>query len=346
MSDSDKKLRVALVGCGRISQYHFDAIKNNSDSLELVAVCDVVPEKADAAGHKTGADIYYSFSEMLERKDIDIVSVCTPSGMHPQHGIMAARKGFHVVCEKPMGTNLKMAEELINACDEAGVQLFVVKQNRLNSTLQLVKKAIDKNRFGRIYMATVNVFWQRPQSYYDAARWRGTWEFDGGAFMNQASHYVDMVEWLIGPVESVSAMTATLARKIETEDTGSAILKFRNGAIGNINVTMLTYPKNMEGSLTILGEKGTVRIGGTAVNRIDHWEFSDYDDDDKLVDISGYTPPSVYGFGHTGYYKNVADTLLKRGEAMTDGREGKKSLEIILGIYKAARERREIQLPL
>ena len=222
----------------------------------------------------------------------------------------------------------------------------MVKQNRLNATVQLVKRALDKGRFGRIYMANATVRWARPQEYYDQAPWRGTWEFDGGAFMNQASHYVDLIQWLVGPVESVMAKTATLARKIEAEDSGAAILKFRNGAIGVLEVTMLTFPKNYEGSITLLGEKGTVKIGGTAVNRIEHWQFAEYDDDDKLVDAANTNPPSVYGFGHEPYYRNVLKVL--RGEAVpdTDGRGGRKSLELILGIYESAKTGHEIPLPL
>lgn len=342
----DRMIHFAIVGCGRISKNHFEALSKFSTDARIVAVCDVDEKKAKSAAESVGADYYTSYEEMLSRQDIDVVSICTPSGMHPQHGIMAARKKIHVITEKPMGTSLKKADELIAACDENGVQLFVVKQNRLNSTLQLVKRAIDKGRFGRIYLSIVNVLWTRPQEYYNEAKWRGTWEFDGGAFMNQASHYVDMMEWLIGPVDSVMAYTGTLARKVQTEDTGVASLRFRNGAMGSINVTMLTYPKNLEGSITIIGENGTVRIGGVAVNKIEHWEFKDYDDDDKLVELSAYNPPNVYGFGHTGYYRNAIDVLKNRAEPDIDGREGRKSLELILAIYKSAREGKSIPLPL
>ena len=251
-----------------------------------------------------------------------------------------------VVSEKPMAIKLEDADTLIKACDHENVHLFVVKQNRLNTTMQLLKKAIDKKRFGKIYLVQSNVFWQRPQSYYDLAKWRGTWEFDGGAFTNQASHYVDALYWLIGPVQSVMAETATMARMIETEDTGSAILKFRNGVIGNLNVTMLTYPKNFEGSITILGEKGTVKIGGIAINKIEKWEFAEYDDDDRLIEESNYEPKSVYGLGHLPYYQNVVSALLGKSEPHTDGRSGRKSLEIIQAIYKSAREGKRISLPL
>ncbi len=339
-------INFALVGCGRISANHIEALKKFENEAKLVAACDIVEAKARKVGDENNIDYYANIDDMLDRGGIDAVSICTPSGLHPIHGIAIARRKLHVITEKPMATSLKKADELISACDENGVQLFVVKQNRLNSTLQLVKRAIDKGRFGRIYMAIVNVLWARPQSYYDEAKWRGTWEFDGGAFMNQASHYVDMLEWLIGPVDNVSAYTATLARKIQTEDSGVASIRFRSGALGSINVTMLAYPKNLEGSITIIGENGTVRIGGVAVNKIEHWEFKDYDDDDKLVESTEYTPPNVYGFGHTGYYRNVIDVLKGKAEPDTDGREGRKSLELILAIYKSAREGKSIPLPL
>jgi len=224
--------------------------------------------------------------------------------------------------------------------------LFVVKQNRLNAPVQLLKRAVDRGRFGRIYIANCTVRWTRPQDYYDQARWRGTWEFDGGAFMNQASHYVDLIQWIVGPVENVMAKTATMARKIETEDTGVAILRFRSGALGVIEVTMLTYPKNMEGSLTILGEKGTVKIGGTAVNKVEHWEFAESDPDDALARTLDSNPPNVYGYGHEGYYRNVLAVLRGDAKPDTDGRAGRKSLELILGIYESAKTGREVPLPL
>jgi UDP-N-acetyl-2-amino-2-deoxyglucuronate dehydrogenase len=345
MSDAQPRFRVALVGCGRISRNHFDAIAR-IDGLELVAVCDTVSSRAQAAGEAHDVPWFTSLEEMLGTVPSDVVVIATPSGLHPQHGILAARAGRHVITEKPMAITLHAADQLVQACDDAGVRLFVVKQNRLNPPIQLLRRAIDKGRFGRLFMANCTVRWTRPQEYYDQAPWRGTWEFDGGAFMNQASHYVDLVQWLVGPVESVMAKTATLARRIEAEDTGAAILKFRSGALGVLEVTMLTYPKNLEGSITLLGERGTVRIGGTAVNKVEHWEFADYDDDDKLVDAAATNPPTVYGFGHEGYYRNVLAVL--RGEAQpdTDGRSGRKSLELILGIYESARTGREVPLPL
>ena len=245
-----------------------------------------------------------------------------------------------------MATRWQDGLAMVRACDEAGVRLFVVKQNRRNRTLQLLKQAVEQGRFGRIYTVAVNVFWTRPQSYYDSAAWRGTWEFDGGAFMNQASHYVDVLDWIVGPVESVMAYTGTLARNIEVEDTGVAALKWRNGAMGTVNVTMLTYPKNLEGSITLLGEKGSVRIGGVAVNQIEHWVFDTPHEADAQIHDASYQTGSVYGFGHPLYYDNVIASM--RGEALpeTDGREGLKSLELLIAMYLSARDGKRISLPL
>jgi UDP-N-acetyl-2-amino-2-deoxyglucuronate dehydrogenase len=334
------------VGCGRIAANHMAAIEQHAERAELVAVCDTSPSQLAAAVQRTGAKGYGDLTAMLAEAAPDCVVISTPSGLHPQQVIEVARSGRHVMTEKPMATRWQDGLDMVRACDEAGVRLFVVKQNRRNRTLQLLKQAVQADRFGRIYMVNVNVFWTRPQSYYDSASWRGTWEFDGGAFMNQASHYVDLLEWIGGPVESVMAYTGTLARNIEVEDTGVAALKWRNGAMGSINVTMLTYPKNLEGSITILGEKGSVRIGGVAVNEIERWEFDAPHAMDAQIDEASYQTTSVYGFGHPLYYDNVIATL--RGEAVpeTDGREGLKSLELLIAMYLSARDGKRINLPL
>jgi UDP-N-acetyl-2-amino-2-deoxyglucuronate dehydrogenase len=348
MSAGQRSFRVGLVGCGRISKNHFDALRK-VDGLNLTAVADIDAERARHAGEENGVPAYASLEEMLSAggdAGVDVVTICTPSGLHATQGIAVARAGKHVVTEKPMSISLVQADALIRATDEAGVHLFVVKQNRLNPPIQLLKRAVDKGRFGRIYMANVTVRWQRPQEYYDAEPWRGTWEFDGGAITNQASHYVDLIQWLIGPVESVMAKTATQARRIEAEDSGIGILKFRSGALGVVEVNVLTYPRNLEGSITILGEKGSVKIGGTAVNRVEHWQFADYDDDDKLVDAANTNPPNVYGFGHEGYYRNVLSVLRGVAKPDTDGRAGRKSLELILGMYESAKTGREVPIPL
>ncbi|MEX2178038.1 MAG: Gfo/Idh/MocA family oxidoreductase [Gemmatimonadaceae bacterium] len=340
-----RAFRVALVGCGRISRNHFDAIRT-VDGLSLTAVCDNVEERARAAGEDQGVAWYTDYATMLAKADADVIAVCTPSGLHSAQGVMAASAGRHVISEKPMSITLEQADALVQACDAAGVSLFVVKQNRLNPAVQLLKRAVDKGRFGRIYLANSTVRWQRPQEYYDSAPWRGTWEFDGGAFMNQASHYVDLIQWLMGPVESVVAKTATQARRIEAEDSGVAVLRFRNGALGVIEVNVLTYPRNWEGSIAIMGERGSAKISGTAVNRVEHWAFADDDDDDKLLEASSTNPTNVYGSGHEGYYRNVLNVLRGEAQPETDGRAGRKSLELILGIYESAKTGRDVPLPL
>ena len=342
----EKKINFGLVGCGRISSKHFDAI-SKLDNAEIVSCADIIKQRAiDSAEKYNIKSAYGSYEKMLANEKLDAVLICTPSGLHPEMGIQAAEQKLHIVTEKPMAINLKSADALVKACDKNKVQLFVVKQNRLNPTIQLLKKAIDKKRFGRLFSANATVRWSRPQSYYDLAKWRGTWEFDGGAFMNQASHYFDLIQWMMGPVESVMAITSTMNHSIETEDQGVGIIHFRNGAIGSIEVSMNIFPKNMEGSITIMGESGTVKVGGIAVNKIERWEFKDYDDDDKLIDETTTNPENIYGFGHTGFLKNVIDSLQGKAEANTDGREGRKSLELILAMYESAKTGKKIALPL
>lgn len=342
----DRKLRLALVGCGRISKNHIEALKQHADRAEWVAVCDTHSESLVRAAADTGAPGYSSLDDLLANSRPDLVVLATPSGLHPQQAIRVAQAGCHVLSEKPMATKWDEGVAMVRACRDAGVKLFVVKQNRLNATLQLVKRAVDQGRFGRLAMVNVNVFWTRPQAYYDAAPWRGRWDMDGGAFMNQASHYVDMVDWLVGPVDNVHAYTATLARNIEAEDTGVMSLRLRSGALASINVTMLTHNKNFEGSITLLGERGTVRIGGVAVNQIEHWEFDTPHEDDALAQQASYGVESVYGPGHPLYYDNVIRTLRGEAQAQVDGYEGLRSLEVLIAAYRSARDGVRVGLPL
>lgn len=326
-------INIGLIGCGRISNNHFQAIAAQPDA-QCISCCDILENRAREAAEKYNIPSWTTnYEEILNDPNIDLISICTPSGLHPEHGILAAKHGKHVLTEKPMACRLAEADELIEACDQAGVKLFVVLQNRLNPAIQLVRRAFEEGRFGKIYMITSNVFWTRPQDYYDMSPWRGTWELDGGAFMNQASHYVDMVQWFGGPIEEVKSIKATLERNIEAEDTGSAIIRFQNGAIGSINVTMLTYPKNLEGSITILGEKGTIRVGGMAMNKIEQWHFSDQQEYDAEVEKANTNPSSVYGFGHSGYYRNVLDCLQNNSTPSSNGMEGRKSLYLLEQIY-------------
>lgn len=341
----DRKIRIGVVGCGRISKNHFGSILKLSNEYELAAICDI--DESVLELHKAEYNVpgYLSMDDMLEKEELDLVTLCTPSGIHASQAIKAAKAGVHVITEKPMATKWEDGLAMVRACDEAGVRLFVVKQNRRNSTLQLLKRAVTEKRFGKIYMVHINVYWTRPQEYYDRASWSGTWDMDGGAFMNQATHYVDLLHWLVGPVERVHSMLST-HRDIEVEDTGVVNLKWRNGALGSMAVTMCTYPKNYEGSITILGEKGTVRIGGVAVNDIQEWSFLESKDYDTQIGLANYETTSVYGFGHPPYFQNVADVLRGKAEPETDGREGLKSLELLISIYRSARDRKEIGLPL
>ena len=340
------RIRVALVGCGRISRKHFEAFEANADHVELVAVCDVAPEALQAATVRTGVRGFDSLEQLIAWGAFDLLVLATPSGLHAKQAMRAADAGFDVISEKPMATRWVDGKAMVARFDEAGRNLFVVKQNRFNAPVQRVKQAIDAGRFGRIYMITANVFWCRPQAYYDSAAWRGTWEFDGGAFMNQASHYVDLMDWLGGPVESVHAFTATLARRIEVEDTGTVSIKWRSGALGSLNVTTLASPRDLEGSITIIGEKGTAKIGGVALNEMVQWEFLDADLDDAAALASGYATGSVYGFSHSIFYENVIASLRGAGKALVSGREGLRSIELLVAIYKSARDGQRVSLPL
>jgi UDP-N-acetyl-2-amino-2-deoxyglucuronate dehydrogenase len=359
----DRKIRIALVGCGRISEKHILAILSESHRVEIAAICDIRSDRlelalklidATCAGSCSAVSkpaCYFSYEQLLSEVkkgnlSIDLVVLTSPSGLHPGQAISAAQIGLNVCTEKPMATRWSDGLAMVQACDEAGVNLFVVKQNRFNSTLQLLRKQLAAGRFGRLAMVAVNVFWQRPQSYYDHDAWRGTWEFDGGALMNQASHYIDLLDWLIGPVESVSASIATLARTIEVEDTAALQIRWRNGALGTMAVTMLTFPKNLEGSITILGETGTVKIGGPALNQIVCWEFANQHADDELVDKVSYNVASIYGPGHTAYYVNMLDALQGKAEPMCLGRDGLRSLELLICAYRSARDGRTVHLPL
>ncbi len=343
---SNRKINIAIVGCGRISKKHFESIESHTDQLKLVSVCDINENILSENKKKYNLPTYLNLEDMLNNESLDLVVLCTPSGLHAQQTEIIAKHGVNVITEKPMATRWHDGLRMVKACDDAGVWLFVVKQNRHNFTLQILKNAIEKGRFGKIYMVNVNVFWTRPQEYYDSAKWRGTWEFDGGALMNQASHYVDLLDWLVGPIESLQAYTATLARNIEVEDSGVVSLRWRSGALGSLNVSMLTYPKNLEGSITILGEKGTVQIGGLAVNEIKHWEFLESEPEDNDVQNANYETKSVYGFGHPLYYENVIDVMRGNKEPETDGREGLRSLEILIAAYISSRDGKRVSLPL
>ena len=339
-------VRFGLLGCGRIAKRHSELLGGGIiEGARLVAVCDSDLARADAIAAKFKVSAYADLNEMLARDDIDAVAVLTPSGMHPQHAIACARAGKHVVVEKPMALRLQDADDMIRACDEAGVKLFVVKQNRFNVPIVKAREALDAGRFGKLVLGTVRVRWCRDQAYYNQDAWRGTWAQDGGVLTNQASHHIDMLEWFFGDVVSVHARSTTALVKIETEDTAVATLKFRNGALGIVEATTAVRPADLEGSLSILGEKGTVEVGGFAMNQIRHWRFvNELPSDKEVIEKFSVNPPNVYGFGHQAYYQHVVDCLADRGAALVDGLQGRKSLELISALYESIETGQEVPL--
>jgi predicted dehydrogenase len=341
------KLKFGLVGCGRIVRKHAETLTIAlKEKAQLAAVCDIKPERAKSAGEKYQVPYFTNCDEMLKSIDVDVVTILTESGNHARHTIDIVNKyRKHMVVEKPMALLLDDADQMIRACDEAGVKLFVVKQNRYNLPVIKLRQALEAGRFGKLVMGSVRVRWCRTQEYYDQDAWRGTWAMDGGVFANQASHHIDLLKWMLGNPVSVFARGAAQLVNIETEDTGVAIITFENGALGVVEATTATRPKDLEGSLSILGEKGTVEIGGFAVNEMKIWNFQDQQPEDADV-LKTYrqNPPDVYGFGHIKYLENVIDTINKKELALVDGLEGRKSLELISAIYESIETGKEVHL--
>jgi len=339
-------LNIALVGCGRIAKRHSELLGcNQIKGARLVAVCDLVIEKAEKIGCQFSVPFYADMHEMMRSESVDVVVVLSESGNHAKHVIDLAQYGKHIVVEKPMALTLDDADKMIKACDLAGVKLFVVKQNRFNVPVVKLREALEQGRFGKLVMGTVRVRWSRDQKYYDQDSWRGTWALDGGVLANQASHHVDLLEWMMGDVESVYARGATALVNIEAEDTAVAILKFNSGALGVIEATTAVRPKDLEGSISVLGEKGAVEIGGFAVNKMKVWNFvTPLPSDDDVMDKFSVNPPNVYGFGHQAYYEHVVDCVLNDKQHLVDGLEGRRSLELITAIYESIETRSEVQL--
>lgn len=339
-------IKFALVGCGRISKRHSELLGENQISgATLVSVCDLVKDKADLIAKKYNINAYDCLHKMMRNEEIDVVVVLTESGLHAQNTIELAPYGAHIVVEKPMALTLDDADRMIEACDANNIKLFVVKQNRFNVPVIELRKALEQGRFGKLIMGTVRVRWCRPQAYYDQDAWRGTWAYDGGVLTNQASHHVDLLEWMMGDVESVFAKSKQALAKIEAEDTAVVILKFRNGALGVIEATTAIRPKDLEGSLTILGEEGSVEIGGFAVNEMKTWNFSKMiEGDDEVIERYSVNPPNVYGFGHQAYYDHIVDCIDNDSSQLVDGLQGRKSLELINAIYESIETGKEVSL--
>lgn len=339
-------IKFGLVGCGRIAKRHAELLGYNQiKNAKLVAVCDLVPEKAKKIATEFSVLAFTDMHEMMRTADVDVVVVLTESGKHAEHVVALAQYGKHVVVEKPMALTLEDADAMISACDNAGAKLFVVKQNRFNVPVVKLRQALEAGRFGKLVMGTVRVRWCRPQSYYDQDKWRGTWAMDGGVLTNQASHHVDLLEWMMGDVESVFAMSTTALANIEAEDTAVVTLRFKNGALGVIEATTAVRPKDLEGSISILGEGGTVEIGGFAVNKMKTWNFvQPENDDDQVMEKYSVNPPNVYGFGHQAYYEHVVDSIVNDTPHLVDGLVGRKSLELINAIYESIETGKEVHL--
>lgn len=339
-----KKIRLALVGCGRISKKHIAVAQQLGSDLELVAVCDIELDRAKRVAAETGATPYQDIKEMLAHEKLDLVSILTWSGNHAQLALECVGKVPNIVVEKPMALRMQDADELIRRCDAEKTRLFVVKQNRYNPPVVALKQAVDQGRFGRLLIGTIRVRWMRDQSYYSQDAWRGTWAWDGGVLTNQASHHVDLLTWIFGPVESVFARTETFLADIEAEDTGVAVLKFKSGALGIVEATTCARPKDLEGSISVLGEKGTVEIAGFAVNEVRTWQFANPTEEDKKRLQLATNPPDVYGFGHVAFMRDVITCIRENRSSMIDGLEGRRSIELINAIYESAESKSEVTL--
>ena len=345
-------MQYALIGCGRISPNHIIAAQNNG--LDIVAICDIVRENAEDKMLKFDLDpkkvaIYEDYREMLEKEKPELVAIATESGKHAGIALDCIAANCHVIIEKPIALSISDADEIIQKAKEKGVLVCANHQNRFNKSIQEIRKAIEKNRFGKLLHGTAHIRWARDHAYYDRAAWRGTWEQDGGALMNQCIHDIDLLRWMMGDeIDTVYGMTDRLIHPyIEAEDLGLAVIKFKNGSYGIIEGTTNIYPKNLEETLYIFGEKGTVKAGGEAVNIIEEWKFADYFGDEETVKKEcSENPPNVYGFGHAKLYKNMIQAIEGKEELIADGEAGKRALELVLAIYKSAAEGKPVKLPL
>jgi len=340
-----RKLKFAIIGCGRISYKHVEALLNNREETELTAVCDIVPEKADRClkEYLLGIPgiqvphIYTDYKDMLEKAEIDVVAIATESGYHPQIAIDCMNAGKHIIVEKPMALSTKDAEAMIDSAGRNNVKLCVCHQNRFNKPIKQLRKAIESGRFGRLINGTARILWTRDMNYYTQAPWRGTWGLDGGTLMNQCIHNIDLLQWMLGgEIDTVYAQTGNYIRDIDAEDFGAMIIRFKNGAIGIVEGSACVYPKNLEETLSIFGEKGTVCIGGLAVNKIEAWRFGDNkDSEEEILMHQEDDPDTVYGFGHIPLYKDMIDAINSGREPLINGEQGMKGMKIILAAYKS-----------
>jgi len=351
------KLKFALIGCGRISANHIKALLDNYQDAELVALCDIIKDKAESRADEYAQQaveknlpvkkpkVYTDYREMLRKKDINACVICTESGYHAEIVLNCVALKKHILVEKPMAISLLNADRMIREAEENKVKLSVCYQNRFNPTIQKLRQEIEEGRFGRIIAGTARILWNRNKDYYNQAKWRGTWKLDGGCLMNQCTHSIDLLQWMIGDeIETVFGQTGNFLHSYnETEDYGSIIIRFKHGAIGNIEGTVCVYPRNLEETLTILGEKGTVVIGGLALNKILVWDFKDKKDSlEEVQKDCNLEIENVYGKGHSPLYNNIINSIRNNITPLIDGYEGKKSLSIVLMVYKSQKANKPI----
>lgn len=345
-------MKYALIGCGRIARNHMKAAINNK--LEIVAVCDVKTDSMESLLVESGLGMdknikkYTDYKTMIEENEITFISIATESGMHAEIAMYCIEHGIHVLIEKPITMNLEDADRIIELSEKKGIKVAVCHQNRFNIAVQKMRDALEKGRFGKLSHGSIHVRWNRNKSYYDQAPWRGTWGQDGGALMNQCIHGIDLLRWMMGDeIESVYGVTRQqFHHYLEAEDVGMAVIKFKNGAIGTIEGTTNVYPKNLEETLYLFGENGTVKLGGKSTNNIDIWDFSDETEDDQINKGLQEATSNVYGNGHTSMFADVIDAIENDRKPYVDAYDGRRALELVLAIYKSQRENSVVEFPL
>jgi len=345
-------MKYALIGCGRIATNHIKAVLNNG--LELIAVCDIEPNHIESLlskhdlNDKSCIKRYTDYKKMIVENELDIVGVATESGLHAEIALYCIEYGIHVVIEKPMAMSINDADEIIRRSNEKSVKVSACHQNRFNLAIQEMRKALELGRFGKMSHGSIHVRWNRNESYYTQAPWRGTWAQDGGALMNQCIHGIDLLRWMMGDeIEEIYGATRQQFHSyLETEDVGMAVLKFKNGSIATIEGSTNVYPKNLEETLYLFGENGTVKIGGTSTNNIDVWDFDDETEDDKSKKGLEESTSNVYGNGHTSLYADMIEAIKNDRAPYVDAYAGKNALEVVLAIYKSQKEGKPVKLPL
>lgn len=342
-------LKFIIIGCGRISHKTVDGIVSNKEKAKLVGVSDLISAKMEEISSKyrsktnTEEEILKkeNYKDLLDRGSIDVAIISTESGYHEEIALNCLEKGIHVIVEKPIAMSIQGSQKLIEKADEKNLKIAACHQNRFNYPIQLLKKALVEKKLGNVYTGTARILWYRDDNYYNQASWRGTWELDGGTFMNQCIHNIDLLNWMMdSEIDTVYSVANTFSRKIEGEDYGVILIQYKNGKIGTVEGSVITYPKNLEETLTIVGEKGTIVVGGTAVNRIDTWRVDgDREEDYKQIDCGD--PSSVYGYGHEALYKDFIEAIEENKSPLVSGKEGMLAVKIILAAYKS----RKIGLP-